>query len=103
MPSPNETVMMDRIPATQISLSEAQTSSLRDVYLSRLERLVRLRCQHEQELNGRGIRLLDRTIFAVYYDCRRAGLEREARELLQQSEFDIDGSVDAFAADEDDA
>ena len=73
---------------TPISL--ADPASLREVYLHRLERLVRLRSQHEQELNGRGILLLDRSIFAAYCDCRYAGVESEARRILREAQFLID-------------
>lgn len=84
-------------PVDSLSLSEAQTGSLRETYLGRLRRLIRLRRQHEQELNARGIRLLDRTIFAAYYDCRNAGLEREAREILRRAQVELDRSADALA------
>jgi hypothetical protein len=70
-------------PAT--SFSSAQPAVLRHVYLRRLERLVRLRRVHEEELNERGIRLLDHAIFAAYCDCRAVGAEREARDLLDGS------------------
>lgn len=95
MPRPSATAAMEPMPATEIRISDAHPGSLRDVYLDRLQRLARLRCQHEQELNARGIRLLDRAIFAVYYDCRRADIEREARKILRQSQFDIDAPDDA--------
>ncbi len=57
-------------------------AAVRSVYLERLERLQRLRLQHEGELNQRGIRLLDRSVFAAYCACRDIGAEQEALEVL---------------------
>jgi len=59
-------------------------SSLRVVYLQRLQRLLRLRRRHEQELNRQGLRLLDRSLFAAYCACRDAGAEEEARSILRR-------------------
>ncbi|MEX2158176.1 MAG: hypothetical protein WEB04_02120 [Dehalococcoidia bacterium] len=59
-------------------------SSLRVVYLQRLQRLLRLRREHEQELNQQGLRLLDRSLFAAYCACRDAGAEEEARAILRR-------------------
>jgi|SRR3972149_9855163 len=73
---------MEPISFTQALASGQRLTSLRRVYLQRLERLQRLRRQHEQELNGQGIRLLNRSVFAAYCACRDAGAEDEAREIL---------------------
>lgn len=77
---------MNTLPSVQASISVVQLASLRNVYLSRLERLVRLRSQHKQELNGRGILLLDRSIFSAYYACRNNGVRSEAGRILQESQ-----------------
>lgn len=76
---------MDTLPFAQTPISVVQLASLRGVYLSRLERLVKLRSQHKQELNGRGILLLDRSIFSAYYACRNNGVRSEAGRILQGS------------------
>jgi len=57
--------------------------ALRAVYLKRLQRLVRLRRQHEEELNKQGIRLLEKSVFAAYCACREVGAEQEAMKVLQ--------------------
>jgi hypothetical protein len=54
----------------------------RSVYLQRLERLRRLRFEHEGELNQRGIRLLDQSLFATYCICRDIGAKQEALAIL---------------------
>lgn len=64
-------------------------ASLRAVYLQRLQRLLRLRRQHEQELNKQGIRLLDRSLFAAYCACRDAGAEAEARAILAKANIHL--------------
>ena len=87
---------MERIHSAEAPFSVAQTAPLRDVYLRRLQRLVRLRSQHERDLNSHGIRLLDRSIFAAYYECRDAGIAQEARQVLHEAQFLIDQSTNAF-------
>lgn len=77
---------MDTFSFAQAPISVVQAASLRNVYLSRLQRLVRLRSQHEQELNGRGILLLDRSIFSAYYACRNNGMRSEAGRILHESQ-----------------
>ena len=88
---------METIPSAKAPFSVAQTAPLRDVYLRRLQRLVRLRSQHERDLNRHGIRLLDRSIFAAYYECRDAGIGQEARQVLHEAPFLIDQSTNAFS------
>lgn len=77
---------MNTLSFAQAPFSVAQLASLQGVYLSRLERLVKLRSQHKQELNGRGILLLDRSIFSAYYACRNNGVRSEAGRILQESQ-----------------
>ena len=66
-------------------LTVSTPASLRNVYLRRLERLVRLRRRHARELNQRGLRLLDRAVFAAYCACRDIGIESEARAALRNA------------------
>lgn len=76
---------METFPFAQAPIPEAKRASLREVYLRRLKRLLRIRHQHEQELNQQGIRLLDHSVFAAYCDCRAIGVEEEARQVLRQA------------------
>ena len=97
MTHPGVMMRMETIPSAKAPISVAQTAPLRDVYLRRLQRLVRLRRQHERDLNSHGIRLLDRSIFAAYYECRDAGIGQEALQLLHEAPFLIDQSTNAFS------
>ena len=96
MTHPGAMMRMETIPSAEAPFSVAQTAPQRDVYLRRLQRLVRLRRQHEGDLNKHGIRLLDRSIFAAYYECRDAGIGQEARQVLHEAPFLIDQSTNAF-------
>jgi len=64
-------------------IGAAPTSQLRDGYLNRLRRLLRLRRDHLDELNDQGLRLLDRSIFAAYCDCIDIGEGDAARAILK--------------------
>jgi hypothetical protein len=64
-------------------LSSAAPTQLRDGYLNRLRRLLRLRRDHFEELNDQGLRLLDRSIFAAYCDCLDIGEVDAARGILK--------------------
>lgn len=72
------------------ALKETSPASLREIYLQRLTRLQQLRQRHQSELNGSGLRLLDRSVFAAYCDCRDAGAEDEAREVLAGATCDLE-------------
>jgi hypothetical protein len=65
------------------TIAGARPEQLRDGYLSRLRRLLRLRRDHYDELNEQGLRLLDRSIFAAYCDCIDIGLGDAARDVLK--------------------
>ncbi len=65
-------------------IAESNPASRRVIYLERLERLLDLRRQHEQELNQQGLRLLDHSVFAAYCDCRDVGCEEEAKAVLRK-------------------
>ena len=73
---------METASFVQVPLTVSTLAAQRSVYLQRLERLQRLRLQHESALNPRGIRLLDRSVFAAYCACRDIGVEQEARRIL---------------------
>jgi hypothetical protein len=60
--------------------TEAESTAL---FVSRLQRLLRLRSEHCDELNPQGIRLLDRAIYATYRDCIEYGAEQRARTLME--------------------
>jgi hypothetical protein len=64
-------------------IAHAKPDQLRDGYLSRLRRLLRLRRDHFDELNEQGLRLLDRSIFAAYCDCLDIGQGDAARTVLK--------------------
>jgi hypothetical protein len=51
-------------------------------YLSRLERLIRLRRDFEDHLNDLGVDILDRSIYATFRDCVDAGASDRARDLM---------------------
>jgi hypothetical protein len=55
---------------------------LRSFYLSRLERLIRLRRDFEDHLNELGVDILDRSIYATFVDCSNNGGAEEARTLM---------------------
>jgi hypothetical protein len=63
--------------------TNARPDQLKDGYLNRLRRLLRLRRDHYDELNDAGLRLLDRSIFAAYCDCLDIGQGDAARAVLK--------------------
>ena len=85
-------------PFAEAPTAQARRGSLRGVYLRRLRRMVRLRHQHSQDLNQQGLRLLDRSIFAAYCDCRDAGAGHKAHDILREVDFSIDKRAGAEPA-----
>jgi len=75
---------------TDALLSEPGAAALRSIHLERLRRLLHLRRQYERELNARGLRLLDRSVFAAYCDCRDIGAEEQACALLREAHVPVD-------------
>ena len=78
-----------------MTISEAaflgpREAALREIYLERLRHLLRLRREYERDLNIRGLRLLDHSIFAAYCECREAGAEAGAHELLREAHVPVD-------------
>lgn len=74
---------MKDLRASIAEIAHAGPDQLRDGYLSRLRRLLRLRRDHFEELNEAGLRLLDRSIFAAYCDCIDIGQGDAARAVLK--------------------
>jgi hypothetical protein len=74
---------MKDTPVSEPRVAAAATGQLREGYLARLRRLLRLRRDHFEELNDQGLRLLDRSIFAAYCDCLDIGEGEAARAVLK--------------------
>lgn len=71
------------VEANNVSSSlNSEIPIVKEVYVGRLERLIRLRREHEPELNSQGVRLLDRAIFATYCACRETGQQKKAHDIL---------------------
>ncbi len=81
---------MNTTPLAQVTVTESSRDVLQGIYLQRLERLLRLRQEHEQDLNRHGLRLLDHSIFAAYCDCRQVGVGQAAREHLREAKFTLE-------------
>ncbi len=76
-------------------LSELTPPAWLDVRLERLERLLELHRAHDGHLNVGGQRLLQRSIFATYVECREMGGSEAAGELLGRYRgVEIDGEGD---------
>jgi hypothetical protein len=58
--------------------------NLRRHYVRRLERLVRLRRDFQDDLNPLGLELLEKSIRATYSDCVANGAEGAARSLVSR-------------------
>ena len=81
---------MDKIDfADTTPIAASGEHSLRRIYLERLERVLKLRMRHDEELNPQGIRLLDHAVFAAYCDCRDLGIETQARELVRAASDEL--------------
>jgi hypothetical protein len=74
---------MKDLRSTIEEITHAKPEELRDGYLQRLRRLLRLRRDHFDELNEQGLRLLDRSIFAAYCDCIDIGQGEAAKAVLK--------------------
>lgn len=64
--------------------NETSYSPLQLHFLRRLNRLLRLRQEQGQELNGEGVRLIDRAIYSTYCDASDVGVAEEAQRLLRR-------------------
>ncbi len=90
---------MESLRSAAPSIGESSPDSLRVVYTKRLRRLLRLRHDHEDELNGQGLRLLDKAIFAAYCACRDVGAETKAREVLRTANVTLKRTVGQLKLD----
>lgn len=70
--------------AAPITENEASYSPLQLHFLRRLNRLLRLRQEQSAELNGEGLRLIDRAIYCTYCDACDVGVVEEAQKLLRR-------------------
>ncbi len=86
-------VPMETKRPTEIQILDTEPEQLRNVYIGRMERLLRLRSEHAEELNGQGLRLLDRAIFAAYCACREGGAEDRARIILREANVTLQEPV----------
>ena len=84
---------MDPTPSASASIADSSPESLKAVYTKRLGRLLRLRRDHEEELNVQGLRLLDRAIFAAYCACRDVGAEAKAKSVLANANVALKRAV----------
>ncbi len=64
--------------------NEISYSALQLHFLRRLNRLLRLRQEQGPDLNGEGVRLIDRAIYATYCDATDVGVAEEAQKLLRR-------------------
>jgi len=64
--------------------NEASYSPLQLHFLRRLNRLLRLRHEQSRELNGDGVRLIDRAIYSTYCDACDVGAADHAQGLLRR-------------------
>lgn len=53
-----------------------------DYLLRRLQRLARIRLQHQNELNALGLKILDRGIWSTFRDCCELGREEDASRVM---------------------
>lgn len=56
---------------------------VREFYLNRLRRILRLRRDHEDDLNEKGLQILDSLISTTYYDSMKAGAKKAATKILK--------------------
>jgi hypothetical protein len=70
--------------ATPVTENEADYSPLQLHFLRRLQRLLRLRNEQSDELNGDGLRLIDRAIYATYCDATDVGVAEAAQDILRK-------------------
>lgn len=70
--------------ASPVTENEAEYSPLQLHFLRRLQRLLRLRTEQSDELNGDGLRLIDRAIYATYCDATDVGVAEAAQDILRE-------------------
>ena len=68
--------------ATSDNPSRTTEGGTKAVFVRRLERLMRLRRDYQDDLNPLGLRLLDRALYATYRDCLEYGAAAEANTIM---------------------
>jgi hypothetical protein len=63
---------------------ESGEGHVKDVFVTRLERLLRMRKDYREDLNPLGLRLLDRAIDSTYRDCIDYGAADRARAVMSK-------------------
>ena len=91
---------MNTTQPTELKILDSDAASLKSVYVDRIERLLRLRREHDQELNSQGIRLLDRAIFAAYCACREVAADDKGREILREANMTLQEPIGRTELDE---
>ncbi len=81
---------MDTLTISETTFLGPGEATLREIYLERLRHLLQLRHDYDRDLNVRGLRLLDHSIFASYCDCRDVGAEAGAQALLREAHVPAD-------------
>lgn len=61
-------------------------ADLRELFVKRLSRLIKVRKQYGEDLNSTGAQLIDRAIYATYQDCVEHGGGQEALVLMTAHE-----------------
>ena len=65
--------------------SEGRTEGqVKALFVSRLERLLRMRKDYREDLNPVGLRLMDRAIDSTYRDCVDFGAGEEAKLVMSR-------------------
>jgi len=75
---------MERTPEGRSGVRQEQFSGLQLHFLTRLERLLRLRHQRMGAMSPDMMRLLDRAIYSTYCDCLDLGVGAEAQQLIRR-------------------
>lgn len=66
---------------------DAVSLAYQEGYLRQLNRILRIRREHLEELNPYGFKIIDTCICAFFEECRSAGFVKQAQEELEKSGF----------------
>lgn len=67
--------------------SEASLTPIASVFLDRLQRLIRIRREYQDDLNPLGLRLLGRAIDATFIDCVDYEASTPALEIMKAHRY----------------
>ena len=70
------------MPSSETPSPQAKEGQLKALFVTRLQRLIRMRQDYREDLNPLGFRLLDRAIDATFQDCIDYGAADEARAIM---------------------